>query len=331
MRGWLGSALAAALLAGLSGIALACDASRVQYKDNFDSMDLLWGLPTDIKKVENGEFIFSLDAGTLDFAVNQFEKFEDVDICVTTTWRAGTTAEETWAGLVFWAQDDQNLYAFGVSPKGTISIWRLIDNKWFNPLRWAAHEAVKTGPGAVNKVRVKTNGDIATFFINDVKVGSMRGVPPEGSFVGVIAEALDRSEPVKHGFDEFVVALSIPEDSPEADTPQAGAAPEPAPAPAPAPAAAPAPAPAADAPAPAPAADAPAPAPAAVPSPEAVPSDPAEQQGVQAPAPAEPKPAAETQQPNPDPAAPDGAPKPAEAPKADAPKPAGAPPAAPGP
>lgn len=316
MRSWLGSVLAAALLAGLPGIGHACDASRVEYKDSFDSMDLLWGLPSDIKKVENGEFVFSLDAGTLDFAVNQFEKFEDVDICVTTTWRAGTTGEQTWAGLVFWAQDDQNLYAFGVSPQGTVSIWRLIENKWINPLRWTAHEAVKTGPGAVNKARVQTNGDTATFFINDVKVGSMRGVPPEGSFVGVIAEALDRSDPVKHGFDEFVVALSSPDESPEADAPQAGAAPAPAPAPEAAPA---------------PAAEAPAPAPAADPSPEAVPSDPADVQGAQVPAPAEPKPAAETQQPNPDPAAPDGAPTPAEAPKADAPKPADAPPAAPAP
>jgi hypothetical protein len=315
MRSWLfGSAVAAGLCLVSPHAAFACDDSRVKYRDGFESMDLLWGLPNNLKKVEDGTFVFTLEPRTLDFTVNQFERLGDVDVCVTTTWKSGSEAEQTWSGLVFWATDDQNLYAFGVSPQGTVSVWRLVDNSWVNPLRWTAHDAVKTGPGAVNKIRVKTRGDKATFVLNDVEIGSMRGIAPEGHFVGLIAEALEKSDAVTHAFDDFAVALPgdeadaapVADQADEDDAPEAAAAPDAAP---------PAPEPAGDAPAapaPAPAADTPAP---SAPEPEEV-AAPAEEAKTEA----EPQQPAGNAQPAAEPA------KPAEAPAAGEPAPA-APPA----
>jgi hypothetical protein len=317
MRSWLfGSAVAAGLCLVSPHAAFACDDSRVKYRDGFESMDLLWGLPNNLKKVEDGAFVFTLEPRTLDFAVNQFERLGDVDVCVTTTWKSGSEAEQTWSGLVFWATDDQNLYAFGVSPQGTVSVWRLVDNSWVNPLRWTAHDAVKTGPGAVNKIRVKTRGDKATFVLNDVEIGSMRGIAPEGHFVGLIAEALEKSDAVTHAFDDFAVALpgDEPEPAPvadkaeEEDAPEAAAAPDAAPAPAPAGESPAAPAPAADTPAP----SAPEPEEVAAPAEEAKTEAESQQPAGNA------QPAAEPEKPAEAPAV--GEPAPA-APPADAPKP----------
>ena len=58
--------------------------------------------------------------------------------------------------------------------------------------------AIKTLPGATNTLRVKTNGNTATFFINGTKVREVRGQAPKtGWRFGMSGDNFDKQKEAK--------------------------------------------------------------------------------------------------------------------------------------
>ncbi len=185
-----------------------CGGSRVLLADDFAAHDKRWGSETDQLKNLGGKFSIQLEPNHLDFALNQNNTYKNADVCVTYVYAEGSKLDQAWGGIVFWASDNQNLYAFGVSATGTIAVWRLVKNKWQPTVEWIANGAVRTGPGAVNHIRVVTKGKEAVFYVNGVQVEKITGSPPKrGGRVGVIGESLEKGDRAVHTFDDFRVAM----------------------------------------------------------------------------------------------------------------------------
>ncbi len=177
------------------------------FEDRFDAHDPKWGPESDQFKTADGQFKIQLNPNQLNFAVNQDSFYDDAEVCVTYKFEQGTKTDQAWGGVVFWYTDAQNLYAFGVSPQGTIAVWRLVNNKWENPVQWHANSAVRSGVGAVNNIRVVTQGTKALLYVNDVEVQTITGQPPaNGQLVGLIGEALEKGDYTVHAFDNFSIS-----------------------------------------------------------------------------------------------------------------------------
>ncbi len=184
-----------------------CVGPRTIFEDPFDTYDPKWGWESASLKAIGGRFIIELAPHKLDFAVNQDSYYDDAEICVTYTYADGKIPDQAWAGVMFWYTDPKNLYAFALSPLGTTAIWRLVDNNWNQLGDWEQNSAIRTGPGSSNNIRVVTKGSKATLFVNDVEIRSFTGEPPaDGQLVGLIGEALEKSDAVTHAFDNFTVS-----------------------------------------------------------------------------------------------------------------------------
>jgi hypothetical protein len=94
------------------------------------------------------------------------------------------------AGIIFWAQDYDNLYSLQVAPNGAASVSRIVKGKWIDPVPFRKFNAVKTGAGAKNELRVTTSGNSIIAYINGEKFASVRGqLPDGGGAVGLYAQS----------------------------------------------------------------------------------------------------------------------------------------------
>ena len=99
------------------------------------------------------------------------------------------------AGLLFWGEDNKNYLQFGVLNNGKFWIARRIEGKWHTIVENVDSSAIKVKPGESNMLRVKTSGDIATFFINGDKVRDLRGQAPKGGWrFGLSGDNFDKAK-----------------------------------------------------------------------------------------------------------------------------------------
>ncbi len=172
-----------------------CAGPRTIFEDAFDNYDPKWGWESASLKAIGGRFIIELAPHKLDFAVNQDSYYDDAEICVTYTYADGKIPDQAWAGVMFWYTDAKNFYVFALSPLGTTAIWRFKDEKWDQIGEWQDNKAIRTGPGSSNNLRIVTRGKEAKLFINETEIRSFNGEPPpDGQLVGLIGEALEKSD-----------------------------------------------------------------------------------------------------------------------------------------
>jgi len=103
------------------------------------------------------------------------------------------------AGLLFWGEDNRTYFQFGVLNNGKFWIARKQDGKWLGTVAANVDSpAIKTEPGASNVLRVKTNGNSVTFFINGTKVRELRGQAPKGVWrFGLSGDNFDKQKDAK--------------------------------------------------------------------------------------------------------------------------------------
>jgi hypothetical protein len=93
----------------------------------------------------------------------------------------------TKAALVFWAADSLNNYEFMISGNGYYSVRKLIEGNWSTPIDWFGSNALKTGIGNLNLLRVLTSGDKVSCYINGVQVVRNLALAPLGKHFGLAA------------------------------------------------------------------------------------------------------------------------------------------------
>jgi len=109
--------------------------------------------------------------------------FDNADYCVTIQSPNNLKNADDpnlLAGLLFWAKDGANSYAFFVQPNGAAALARAVQGRWSTPVPFRMFDAVKKGAGAKNMLHITTSANSIITYINGQKFASVRGQMPDG-------------------------------------------------------------------------------------------------------------------------------------------------------
>jgi len=175
----------------------ACEGSEIVFEDKFHDDAGGWSIK-DTVEVKDGTFTFKLPPDDMQSNLNVTFTVTDADICLETVWPEGEQPV-LGAGVLFWGEDNRTYFQFGILNNGKFWIARKQDGRWLGTI--AANvdsNAIKTLPGATNTLRVKTDGNTATFFINGTKVREVRGQAPKtGWRFGMSGDNFDKQKEAK--------------------------------------------------------------------------------------------------------------------------------------
>jgi hypothetical protein len=169
----------------------ACADGKVLFEDGFTSHDPTWG-PKDARlTISAGEAVLSPIPGTRTFRWNRVHVFDDVDACATVSLAKPTSdPTSSYAGLMFWVEDNRNYYQAVLAPNGYFTVARVVDGnvETKRPVDWVKLDNVKTGAKEKNTLRVTAKGDQVGISVNGKEVADFKGEPPRGpSYIGMLA------------------------------------------------------------------------------------------------------------------------------------------------
>jgi len=174
--------------------AAACEGEKVIFEDKFADDAGGWPL-RDTVEVRDGAFVIKLPPDDMQSNLNVTFTVKDADICSEAVWPDG---EETMlgAGLLFWGEDNRTYFQFGILNNGKFWIARKQDGKWLGTIAANVDSAaINQEPGASNMLRVKTDGNNVSFFINGTKVRELRGQAPKGDWrFGLSGDNFDKEK-----------------------------------------------------------------------------------------------------------------------------------------
>ena len=195
------AASALILLLTAAGAASACEGDVVLLEDHFDANSHVWST-TGTVTYKDGVIEMKVKSGIAD-KIFASPLYKDVDICAEMEVTAGSNLPGIYVGVAFWATDKDNLYTFQISPSGVAGVFRLKGGKWSTIVEDTKSDAIKDGRDEINTLRVTTEGEDATVFVNDEKIADFKGEPPDGGQnVGFVAQASDQSS-ATFQFDDF--------------------------------------------------------------------------------------------------------------------------------
>jgi len=200
----LAAALVGRLLTGSKAVA-AAEEGEAQFEDNFENLDAGWGEASGYG-VEDGKFYIALEPQTWQTVLNQANVFKEMDATALVTIAKCDDPTDGAAGLVFWAEDYANYYAFVLSGDGRFAVLRhAAGNRLLSAVPWKASNAIKKGVGETNEIRIVTKEHMATLFVNGTEVATFKGQHPEGGgLVGFMSESWSK-EPTRFEFAQLKV------------------------------------------------------------------------------------------------------------------------------
>ena len=184
----------ASLLLAAPARAEACEGQQVVFEDKFQDDAGGWSI-RDSVEVKDGNFVLKLAPDDMQSNLNVTFTVTDADICSEAVWPAGDQPM-LGAGLLFWGEDNRTYFQFGILNNGKFWIARKQDGKWLGTI--AANidsSAINKEPGATNTLRVKTNVNTATFYINGTKIREVRAQAPKGNWrFGLSGDNFDKQK-----------------------------------------------------------------------------------------------------------------------------------------
>jgi hypothetical protein len=191
-------------ICGAQAAMAACQMTdSAAFSDTFDTLDPTWGVYENYH-AEGGKLVITPPAGYNTATINTASLYDDVDVCVEMTVLDPVT-KGTCGSIIVWGIDYDNYYSFQVSVDGEASFWRRQRGRWLSQVAWQAFDAYNNEPGAVNELKVTTEGNKAKLYLNGKLFKEVRGQPPkDGQQVGLLA-CSPNDVSAKVGFDNFVV------------------------------------------------------------------------------------------------------------------------------
>jgi hypothetical protein len=170
--------------------AAPCSGKRVLMMDDFITVPS--GFQGGSTSIDNGRFKAKPEPSYRQMFTYGHRFSGDIDICVVVQIPSRfVSSEETWAGLIFGAADNQNFFAFVISPAGLVCLYQVKAGNLSPAIDWRDMDEVKSDPGAKNLIRVVVQSDLATLYVNGIQFDQMRGLPaaPATSQVGMIVQS----------------------------------------------------------------------------------------------------------------------------------------------
>lgn len=168
-------------------------AQTLIYHDSFNPGQTTWKDYDDVNssgKLEGGKFLLThkKDFYSYKGAVADIDNSRNYSVETTLTQVTGDTKYPI--GLVFGANDEANLYYFGISADGNYLLAQVQQNVFKSVIAWTAAKQIRTGSNNPNKLRIEKNGDQLKLLINDEQVAQVPMVQPMGNGVGLIVNNL---------------------------------------------------------------------------------------------------------------------------------------------
>jgi hypothetical protein len=129
--------------------------------------------------------------GTRTLRWNRVFVFDDVDACATIRLAQPTPdSTSSYAGLMFWVEDNRNYYQAVLAPNGYFTVARVVDGivEAKRPVDWIKLDVAKTGAKEKNTLRVTAKGNHVAISVNGKEVADFTGEPPKApSYIGMLA------------------------------------------------------------------------------------------------------------------------------------------------
>ena len=171
-------------------------AEKVQHQEKFSATNPGWGTLDANWSVANGRLRVTPLLNSSAVLINHDRGFGDAEITGEVLMSKGDDLDQL-GGIIFWAKDYNDCYAFVISADGKFAVGRKLIGRWINPIAKTGNPAIKTGIGESNRLRVKTEGNLLTAFINDIQVATLTGEPPIGlSYIGLYGESAETTQNV---------------------------------------------------------------------------------------------------------------------------------------
>ena len=186
------AAAAAAATASIAPPVIA----QVQHQDRFAAADPGWGILDANWTVADDKLRVTPLLNSSAVLINHGRGFTDAEIAAEIMMSKGEDLDQL-GGLIFWAKDYNDCYAFVISADGKFAIGRKLIGRWINPIAKTGNAAIKTGIGQTNKLRVRTDGNQLTASINNIQVATFEGEAPQGvSYIGLYGESAETAQNV---------------------------------------------------------------------------------------------------------------------------------------
>lgn len=187
------------LIAAPAMEAKACEGSNIIFEDSFSDDAGGWSLKDSVE-IDNGAFALKLAPDDMQADLNVTYTVNDADICADTVWPTGASPI-LGAGLLFWGEDKDDYYQFGILNNGKYWIARRQDGKWSSIAENVPSPAINTSPGGSNTLRVEADEDSASFFINGTKLRDLRGQGPSAGWrFGLSGDNFDKDKDARLTF-----------------------------------------------------------------------------------------------------------------------------------
>ncbi|MEA2903710.1 MAG: hypothetical protein QOI12_1097 [Alphaproteobacteria bacterium] len=168
--------------------ALACKGRNVVLADDFSKEDPAWSRVFGEFAITGGKATLKGEPGFIAMAAYEGEFFDAGDGCIDVTFPDGGRQIPGIGGFAFGITDKDNFYAMFVNADGVAGILRLSKGKWLQPVPARKSDALKTGAGATNTLRITLKGTAATTYINDKPFAQINVPTIAGTKMGMYAE-----------------------------------------------------------------------------------------------------------------------------------------------
>lgn len=183
---------AAALTALLFVAAVApawCQEPELLFEDDFSVLDASLGEADDTQSVEDGALVKKLTENMWWRSFYQSMVFEDIDLTIKVQMPDLMAEQGGGIGVMFWGTSADDMYVLEISDSGTFAVRRFTPTRILYPVMWRSSDAINVEPEEWNELRVVTQGNVATIYINGKEQVRLKGRPPAGgSFVGLFFE-----------------------------------------------------------------------------------------------------------------------------------------------
>jgi len=184
--------------------AIACDGQvgKAIYEDTFTDDSGGWDFTPPVTTVKPPNFVFALNSKFSNIS-SQVLTFHatDADYCAEATLPKSIAPDNKYGfGVEFWAADYNNYWMTMLSSDGTVSLFSRTNGLWQTIATIPYAPGVKSGPDAVNALRVTTSGGKISVYLNSQLVKAIRAQVPDGKLrfglYGQIDKPVDDEAPI---------------------------------------------------------------------------------------------------------------------------------------
>jgi hypothetical protein len=191
--------------------ALACKGATVVLQDDFTDEDPAWVTDGGTPKIGGGKLLATSQPGKVFWLEYGGSYFGGADACIDIAAPTVREPASIKAGLGFMGADGSAFFVT-IRADGMAGVQRLTNEGWLNPVPPRKSDAIKTGDGAVNTLRVvwkapPPNGSnvapdpTVQIFINDKPFINFKTPPNSNRFLYVYAE----TEGAQYQFSKLIV------------------------------------------------------------------------------------------------------------------------------